>query len=83
MIKIIAAKYLGDYALQLTFSDGEQGTFRLDDYLRTHHGPLLSPLANEDYARRFFISAGALCWPNGLELSPERLYGLCLVTGAA
>jgi len=34
----------------------------------------LGELRKEDYLRRFFIDAGALCWPNGLELSPARLY---------
>jgi len=27
--------------------------------------------------KRFFVDAGALSWPNGLELSPARLYELC------
>ena len=36
--------------------------------------PLLEPLRDSVYFARFFIDAGALCWPNGLELSPDRLH---------
>jgi len=32
---------------------------------------------------RLFIEAGALCWPNGLELSPSRLYEKCMTTEAS
>ncbi len=39
-------------------------------------GPLLEPLREEGYFKRFFVDAGALSWPNGLELSPARLYEL-------
>jgi hypothetical protein len=41
------------------------------------NGSLLVPLRDENYFQRFFIDAGALCWPNGLELSPARLYETC------
>jgi hypothetical protein len=46
-------------------------------------GPLLEPLRDEAYFRRLFIDAGALCWPNGLELAPARLYESCLALDAA
>jgi hypothetical protein len=36
-------------------------------------GSLLVALREPDYFARCFIDAGALCWPNGLELSPNRL----------
>ena len=32
---------------------------------------------------RFFIDAGALCWPNGLEISPAKMYELAAVHHAA
>jgi len=46
-------------------------------------GPLLVPLHDESYFKRVFIDAGALCWPNGLELSPQRLYETCTTSAAA
>lgn len=72
MIKIVAARYLGDYKLELAFSDGAEGEFD-GRTLLSRSGPLLEPLRDETYFSRCFIDAGALCWPNGLELSPARL----------
>jgi hypothetical protein len=72
MIKIIAARYQGDFRVILEFSDGASG--ELDGRLLLQRsGPLLEPLHDESYFGRCFVDAGGLCWPNGLELSPSRL----------
>ena len=76
MIKIIDARYLGDVQVALIFSDGKEGVFDGKALLQ-RSGSLLEPLRSESYFKRFFIDAGALCWPNGLELSPARLYEIC------
>jgi len=76
MIKIIAAHYQGDFHVALTFSDGKEGVFDGNSLLQ-RSGSLLEPLRDEAYFLRVFIDAGALCWPNGLELSPERLHETC------
>jgi hypothetical protein len=77
MIKILACEWKDDYTIELEFSDGAQGYFNLHDYLMSRQGSLLEPLRNPEFARRCFVDAGALCWPHGLELSPERLRGEC------
>ena len=83
MIKLLEALYLGDYRIELVFSDGVCGIFDVHAYLSTRQGPLLEPLHDEAYVRRCFIDAGALCWPNGLELSPARLHDLSVLEAAA
>ena len=73
MTKLIEAKWLGERLIALRFSVGLGGTWDATTLLmRT--GPLLDPLRDPVYFARFFIDAGALCWPNGLELSPDRLH---------
>jgi hypothetical protein len=67
------ARYVGHHRIERAFSDGGRGGFDVDAYLTTRHGPLLEPRYDERYLQRFFIEAGALCWPHGLELSPARL----------
>jgi hypothetical protein len=74
MIKLLQARYLNGFRFELTFSDGSEGVFDLSAYLATREGPLLAALADEAFACRAFIEAGALCWPNGLELSAQRLH---------
>jgi len=74
MIKILDCEWKDNYLIYLEFSDGIQGYFNLHEYLSTRQGPLLEPLSDPEFARRCFVDAGALCWPHGLELSPERLH---------
>ncbi len=82
MIKLIEARYQGDFQVALSFSDGKEGVFDGGALLQ-RRGPLLEPLRDESYFKRVFIDAGALCWPNGLELSPARLYDSCQTLAAA
>ncbi|MDO9227763.1 MAG: DUF2442 domain-containing protein [Pseudomonadota bacterium] len=83
MIKLLKIDYLGDFRFDLLFSDGSAGLFDLKSYFDQHSGTLLDALRNEHYARRFFIDAGAMCWPNGLELSARRLHELAVLKIAA
>ena len=73
MIKIVKAEHLGQYRIRLTFADGMQGEFDM--------GPLLSretaltlPLKSPETFKAFYLELGALCWKNGLELSPSAIY---------
>lgn len=72
MIKVLAAHSTGNFKVTLEFSDGTVGEFD-GRALIQRSGPLLEPLRDEAYFRRCFVDGGALCWPNGLELSPSRL----------
>ncbi|MEO5344579.1 MAG: DUF2442 domain-containing protein [Gammaproteobacteria bacterium SHHR-1] len=76
MIKLIQARYLGDFQVELTFSDGAQGHFDGQALLK-RQGPLLDDLRDEAYFGHLFIDAGTLAWPNGLELSPARIHETC------
>ena len=82
MIKVIEATYRGGFQVALSFSDGAEGLFDGRVFLQ-RTGPLLDALRDESFFRRVFIDAGALCWPNGLELSPTRLRGTCVAQAAA
>jgi hypothetical protein len=73
MIKLTEARYLGNFQISVSFSDGKEGVFD-GNVLLQNSGSLLEPLRDGHYFQRFFVDAGALCWPNGLELSPARLH---------
>jgi len=73
MIKLLTCVWKDDL-IYLEFSNGDQGYFDLHEYLSSRQGPLLEHLRDAACARRCFVDAGALCWPHGLELSPERLH---------
>lgn len=73
MIKITRAKWVCDRVLELEFSDGTAGEYDLAPVL-ARDTSLTRPLRNETEFRRFFLDLGALCWPNGLELSPSAIH---------
>ena len=76
MIKVLTCKPTADFTLSLKFSNGESGVFNAKAYLAEKRGILLEPLKESAYFQRCFVDAGALCWPNGLELSGQRVFEL-------
>jgi hypothetical protein len=73
VIKLLDVKTIAPHQLELTFSDHSLGVFDGANYLVSRQGPLLENLRDPAYFARCFVDAGALCWPNGLELSGARL----------
>lgn len=73
MIKIIKAETIGQTQLRLTFSDGMQGDYDFVPLL-DKDTVLTRPLKNPEYLGAHFLELGALCWKNGLELSPTALH---------
>ena len=76
MIKVLNAYVVDAFKLELEFSDHTHGIFDAGSYLASRSGPLLDKLRDPKHFEKFFIDAGALCWPNGLEISPTRLHEL-------
>ena len=76
MIKILDIKPVGDFLLDIRFSSGDCAHFDGLNYLSSRSGSLLEPLRQPDFFARCFVDAGALCWPNGLELSADRVFSL-------
>lgn len=72
MIELVSIRPAGEAVLELTFSDGSSGVWSAKALIARDTG-LARPLADPDYFARAFIEAGALAWPNGLELSAHGL----------
>jgi hypothetical protein len=72
MSKLTAIEPLADARLALTFSDGSHGEWSAAELI-ARETVLTRPLADSAYFARAFIEAGALAWPNGLELSAWAL----------
>ena len=73
MIKIIQAEYLDKRILRLCFSDHSYGDYDLQPLI-DRKTELTLPLEDEAYFKQFFLELGALCWRNGLELSPSNIH---------
>ncbi len=73
MIKIVKAEYLEHKIIRLWFSDQTVGDYDLQPLL-DKQTELVTPLQDEVYFKQFFLELGALCWKNGLELSPGNIH---------
>jgi hypothetical protein len=81
MIKLTQVTPQSNFCLKLVFSDHSCGVLDFKPSLQ-RTGSLLKPLRDPIYFARCFIEMGAVCWPNGLELSAESLRQKLLTSGA-
>ena len=73
MIKLISIAPAGPATLDLAFSDGSSARWSADALI-ARQTSLTRALEDPAYFARAFIEAGALAWPNGLELSATTLH---------
>lgn len=73
MIKLTGLEPTGEAGLELRFSDGSHGAWSAAELI-ARDTVLTRPLADTVYFRRAFLEAGALAWPDGLELSADGLH---------
>jgi len=73
MIDVIGVRSLGDYKLEIEFSDATIG-IRDFRFIREKTGPMAEPLKDPGYFARVFIEDGALTWPNGYDWDPIALH---------
>jgi Protein of unknown function (DUF2442) len=81
MIKVVHAQWAGDSKVSLAFSDGSDGVYDFASML-SKDTALTRPLRNAEMFKRFFLELGALCWPNGLELSASKLHSELVASGS-
>ena len=73
VIWINSAKYLGDYRLSLSFSNGEQRVFDAKEFIASH--PLFASLQDKQLFSQFQLDGWTVSWQDGrLDIAPEYLY---------
>jgi len=70
LIRVTGAEYVSGYRLRLKFSDGDERTVDFSPWLR---GRVFQPLREPREFKKFFVSGGTVCWPNGADVAPETL----------
>ena len=75
-LKILDAKYLSGYKIQLWFSNGE---VRIADLADSITGPVFEQLKDLGFFVQFSIPFNSLEWPNGADFAPEYLYEISTV----
>ena len=64
---VIRARHVGGFVVSACFDDGTESTL-------TFPNPVFEPLKDLKFFKTFFIEAGTLAWPNGVDIAPEALY---------
>ena len=80
MIKIVRVTPAAGTRVNLMFSDGSAGDFDLGPLI-ARNTTLTAPLADDLFRHGCFLELGALCWPNGLELSAASLHRQLALAG--
>lgn len=70
LVNVVEARYVSAYRLGLRFSDGAEKTVDFSRWLR---GEVFESLQDLRLFKKFFLSGGTVCWPNGADIAPETL----------
>ena len=71
MARVIDAKYIKDYTLEIVFSNGEK---KVVDFRKYIYGEVFEPLKDIKYFKKFFVDGWTVSWPNGADVAPDTLY---------
>lgn len=73
--RITRVRHLGEYRLELAFSDGKVGEVNFRNKI-VGRGGVFAPLTEIDFFKQVRVDAeaGTLIWPNGVDLCPDVLY---------
>jgi len=71
MEKVLHARPLEGFRLEITFNTGETRLFDARPYLQKG---VFQRLQDESLFREAFVALDTVCWPGGLDIAPETLY---------
>lgn len=69
--EIVEARHVKGFIVSTRFSDGTEKEIDVSQWFK---GPVFNPLKNPKLFKKFFVEAGTLAWPNGVDIAPEALY---------
>ncbi len=78
--RVKQVRHLGQYRLELSFTDGTKGELDLEHRV-AGRGGVFVPLQEIDFFKKVEVDpeVGTIVWPNGVDFCPDVLYSL--VTG--
>ena len=79
ILRVLEARYVGDYVIWLRFNDGVEGEVDLKDEL---WGPVFEPLRDKGEFKRVRVHPDlhTIVWENEADFAPEFLHSIVQVT---
>ena len=75
LTKVIEARYIRGYQVELTFNDGLKEVVDLGTHLK---GPVFTSLRDPELFAKFSLNRWTVEWENGADFAPEFLHELAL-----
>jgi hypothetical protein len=69
--RVIETRQISGFIVSARFDDGTEKRIDVSQWFK---GPVFEPLKDPKLFKKFFIEAGTLAWPNGVDIAPEALY---------
>jgi Protein of unknown function (DUF2442) len=69
--QVIGARYISGFIVSARFDDGTEKYIDISQWFK---GPVFEPLRDPKFFKKFFVEAGTLAGPNGVDIAPEALY---------
>jgi hypothetical protein len=69
--QVVEAHYVSEFIVSARFDDGTEKHIDVSQWFK---GPVFEPLKDTRFFKKFFIEAGTLAWPNGVDIAPEALH---------
>lgn len=69
--QVTEAKRVRGFVIATRFDDCTEKHVDISQWFR---GPVFKPLKDAKFFKKFFVDAGTLAWPNGVDIAPEALY---------
>ena len=73
MLSVTDAKYLKDFEVEVTFSDGRIGRVDLSELVHKDSRSVFAPLRDKEFFKNFTVDY-TIRWGEGVDLAPEFLY---------
>jgi hypothetical protein len=69
--QVVGARHISRFIILTRFDDGTEKQIDVSQWFK---GPVFESLKDPKSFKKFFIEAGTLAWPNGVDIAPEALY---------
>jgi hypothetical protein len=72
--RVASIEALQGYRLRVRFLDGLEGVVDMSGLVASPNAGVFAALADFEVFNRVFVSLGAACWPDELDIAPDAIY---------
>jgi hypothetical protein len=72
--RVLSVEALQGHRLRVRFLDGLEGVVDMSGLVASPNAGVFAALVDPEAFNRVFVSLGAVCWPNGLDIAPDAIY---------